>query len=503
MTDGTYRLEYVRCGKANCQTCAGGPAHGPYWYRYAKVNGKVISKYVGKNRAGSGGSGRADIAAGSQASQAPGLPGQETPAAPGSTGQAEGEAATAARVREAVRALIPGDPDDPWSASEFVSIADLRKMLPGIPRAELDAELGRMYRSQEVNLVPRENTPMMTAADREAELYIGGEGKHMICVPFRRADDQVQAAPAGPAPRADRDEPPRSIGDELAASQSREEAAAYLDGLKLRKAGLLALATELDVHATGSHTIAEIKRKIVDRTAWARLAGEATRHGTWKDSPVPNLARRPEPVSGELSSQPLTPNRWGTFASADYPVNFHEDGVIGTAIQAMGTDARLDVDGEPLADVLGKAATDTMVGRASAQQLADRVRELRDRLPQGVARRELDQAVSKLDAPAAPPPAIPAVTLDPLRQLAAELHAVPLVRRDPSKEGQPLARILDDFAAGRTGGARLIMAVRDLRNRRHESAEGKSEIDRAVDRAIAALEDMARTTGRKSLHRPE
>jgi hypothetical protein len=257
-TGGTYRLEYVRCGKDNCTRCAGGPAHGPYWYVYYRRNGKVVSKYVGKDRSGGGG----------------GL------------------------------------------------------------------------------------------------------------------------APAGNASAA---APPEPAG--------------------------------------------------------------------------------PAPASGTMSARPRTPNRWGTFASADYPVNFHEDGVIGTALAQMGSDAMLDVDGESLADALGKAATDAVVGRASAQQLVDRVRELRDRLPQGgAARRELDQAVSKLDAPAAPPPAVPPVTLGPLRQLADELHAVPLVRRDPGKEGQALARILDDFAAGRTGGARLIMAVRELRNRRHESAEGKFEI---------------------------
>jgi IS1 family transposase len=43
----TYRLRYVRCGKANCGTCAGGFGHGPYWYGYEHKNGKVRSKYFG------------------------------------------------------------------------------------------------------------------------------------------------------------------------------------------------------------------------------------------------------------------------------------------------------------------------------------------------------------------------------------------------------------------------------------------------------------------------
>lgn len=44
---GCYRLEKVRCGKDNCR-CAGGELHGPYWYLYARKNGRLTSRYVGK-----------------------------------------------------------------------------------------------------------------------------------------------------------------------------------------------------------------------------------------------------------------------------------------------------------------------------------------------------------------------------------------------------------------------------------------------------------------------
>jgi hypothetical protein len=43
----TYRLEGVRCGKEKCR-CAVGRFHGPYWYSYTRVEGKVKSQYVGK-----------------------------------------------------------------------------------------------------------------------------------------------------------------------------------------------------------------------------------------------------------------------------------------------------------------------------------------------------------------------------------------------------------------------------------------------------------------------
>lgn len=39
----SYQLEKVACGKG----CKGCP-HGPYWYAYYRRNGKVASKYIGK-----------------------------------------------------------------------------------------------------------------------------------------------------------------------------------------------------------------------------------------------------------------------------------------------------------------------------------------------------------------------------------------------------------------------------------------------------------------------
>ena len=42
------RLEMISCGKDRCRKCAEGPGHGPYWYRYYRRDGRVVSKYVGK-----------------------------------------------------------------------------------------------------------------------------------------------------------------------------------------------------------------------------------------------------------------------------------------------------------------------------------------------------------------------------------------------------------------------------------------------------------------------
>jgi hypothetical protein len=45
---GTLRREKVRCGKKGCKKCKEGPAHGPYWYLYYYRNGRLTSKYIGK-----------------------------------------------------------------------------------------------------------------------------------------------------------------------------------------------------------------------------------------------------------------------------------------------------------------------------------------------------------------------------------------------------------------------------------------------------------------------
>ena len=40
----TYRQEQVRCGRSNCTRCP----HGPYWYAYWREEGRLRSRYIGK-----------------------------------------------------------------------------------------------------------------------------------------------------------------------------------------------------------------------------------------------------------------------------------------------------------------------------------------------------------------------------------------------------------------------------------------------------------------------
>ena len=44
----SYRLEEVRCGKAGCTSCP----HGPYWYAYFREQGKLRSRYIGRDLPG-------------------------------------------------------------------------------------------------------------------------------------------------------------------------------------------------------------------------------------------------------------------------------------------------------------------------------------------------------------------------------------------------------------------------------------------------------------------
>lgn len=46
----SYRLRYIRCGKKGCTVCAEEPAHGPYWYAYAREGGRFRHRYVGRTR---------------------------------------------------------------------------------------------------------------------------------------------------------------------------------------------------------------------------------------------------------------------------------------------------------------------------------------------------------------------------------------------------------------------------------------------------------------------
>ncbi|WP_344923124.1 hypothetical protein [Streptosporangium oxazolinicum] len=205
------------------------------------------------------------------------------------------------------------------------------------------------------------------------------------------------------------------------------------------------------------------------------------------DAPAPDAA--PASPITEMTDRPRLPNRWGGMPTADSLVHYHPSSEIGQTVRRLGEDAQLDVDGESLANVLEMLATDATLGRRTSQEVLDRVKGIRDRLPEGsAARRVLDFGLRDLDAPDTPAPQVPDGVPEPLRRLVADLHAVPVVRREPDREMTPLLAMVGNAAQGRLAGRRLAREVLKLFNRRHESGEGKEEIDRAVRRAVQALE---------------
>lgn len=211
-------------------------------------------------------------------------------------------------------------------------------------------------------------------------------------------------------------------------------------------------------------------------------------------APQPAKPAALAPVSGAYSDREPIHNKWAEFPREEDPVHFHTDGPVGRALKDMGPDSRLDVDGEPLADHMGKLATDVVAGRDSAAHAVQRMKTLRDRLPDGsAAKRAVAFALMDMDVPMTPLPVLPAGTPQPVVDLMAKLHAVPITRGYDDKELGPLKDIAQRYAAGGIGRRQLASDVSHLENRRHESLGdcGKSEIDRAVRAAVQQLRALA------------
>jgi len=58
----------------------------------------------------------------------------------------------------------------------------LRAELADVSRHELDTTLERMYSQDGVSLIPEENQKVLTSADREASVEIGGQYRHLIAI---------------------------------------------------------------------------------------------------------------------------------------------------------------------------------------------------------------------------------------------------------------------------------------------------------------------------------
>ncbi|MFJ9786578.1 hypothetical protein ACIRSS_43905 [Amycolatopsis sp. NPDC101161] len=63
----------------------------------------------------------------------------------------------------------------------WVALVDLRPKL-GAPASEVDAVLKELSRTGKAHLVPEDNRKVLTPADREAAIRIGGEDNHLLSI---------------------------------------------------------------------------------------------------------------------------------------------------------------------------------------------------------------------------------------------------------------------------------------------------------------------------------
>jgi hypothetical protein len=80
-----------------------------------------------------------------------------------------------AQVRKAYQELAvrPGAP---------VKLADLRAVLGGVARSEMDRVLVQMNRLADVSIVPESDQKVLTDRDLAAAVQIGNQDKHLITV---------------------------------------------------------------------------------------------------------------------------------------------------------------------------------------------------------------------------------------------------------------------------------------------------------------------------------
>jgi hypothetical protein len=203
--------------------------------------------------------------------------------------------------------------------------------------------------------------------------------------------------------------------------------------------------------------------------------------------------------AGTYSDKPEIPNQWGTIGGE---VNFHGDGEIGQALSRMGQERKLAVGDDSLMNVVGRMATDTVTGRTTQQEMIDKLKALHTRLPDGNAKTELGRAISGMDTPKRTAD-IPAGTPTPMAKLAKELEGIPLARSDRrgvpgSSEMTRLEDIMKRFHAGEIGGSRMIDEIQRLYNGRHESNEGKFQLDRVIQEAVKEMQAIFRDKDRRS-----
>lgn len=321
----------------------------------------------------------------------------------------------------------------------------------------------------------------------------------------RPAGTKAPAAPKTPAKAA----PVKAVRD-LQASEELKQTVAKTSIADLRRQadaeGIKVPASAKTKQAVMDHIVQEMAKRELAR----RGAERATRPAKAAEPAKVTKAAPTAPSTtgkireGVFSVKPLTENTWGGGGGS---IHYHPDGQIGRTIRSLGQDQHLDVNGEPLADVLGKLATDAVSDRKSSEEVAAEIGKLAGRMPEGSkAARALEELSKNLEAPKRSIN-IPEKTPPPLRELAHKLEKVPLARREkdelgrqlPEGELTSLAGLLSQIESGALSptSPRVESALRDLMGRHHESQEGQMEIRRAIIKAMESLRNWQREERKK------
>jgi hypothetical protein len=314
----------------------------------------------------------------------------------------------------------------------------------------------------------------------------------------RQASGKAPTLPGTPERYAD-------IGGRLKAAQSREEANQILADEKLTVPQLKVLADSLNIAVRGNK--AAILADLVHWTTGRRLDSAAVSRPSDTGSELRRITGARTPGNLQVSTKPILPNNWGTGSGE---IEFHGDGHLGRALATLGNEGHLEVPGENdnVTNVIGRLATDAMRGKITQKELISRVQAVRDKMSASApVRVALDRALKDMDTPEVKLPDLPEGTPTPIHKLMKDLSTVPLARKDrighpDSNELTRLATLMDEWSKGRLTPTRFLEELRrNLLNNRHESEEGKFEIDRMVMDAIKNLETILRTD-RKSLYPP-
>jgi hypothetical protein len=95
------------------------------------------------------------------------------------SGPASPEPATGAGLEDRIRAAYRQLVREPRG---WVSLTDLRSLLDGAARDDVDAALRGMLRARRANLIPRAEQHLLTPADRAAAVRIGAEDTHLLSI---------------------------------------------------------------------------------------------------------------------------------------------------------------------------------------------------------------------------------------------------------------------------------------------------------------------------------